>query len=63
MGLAWYQAPHLGKKEKQSASEVNREVVTARLASLADIFPTGPRFLPFSHTAEPGPRPGWGEEE
>ena len=29
---------------------------TARLASLADIFPTRPRFLPFSSTAEPGPR-------
>ena len=29
---------------------------TPRLASFADIFPIWPRFLPFSPTAEPGPR-------
>ena len=29
---------------------------TSRLASIAVIFPVCPRFLPFSHTAEPGPR-------
>ena len=28
----------------------------AGLASLADIFPIWPRFLPFSPTAEPGPK-------
>ena len=29
---------------------------TARLALLADIYPIWPHFLPFSPTAEPGPR-------
>ena len=29
---------------------------TSRLASIAVIFPVCPRFLLFSHTAEPGPR-------
>ena len=50
-------------KGEKSASEASREVVTARLASPADIFPIRPGFLPFSPTAEPGPRQGWGEEE
>ena len=62
MGLASYQAPHRVKGEK-SASEASREVVTARLASPADIFPIRPRFLSFFPTVEPGPRQGWGEEE
>ena len=30
----------------------------ALLASLADIFPSSPRFLLFSPNAEPGPRLG-----
>ena len=30
----------------------------AQLASLADIFPSSPRFLPFPPNAEPGPRLG-----
>ena len=49
----------LRKKRKKSASEAIREVVsqtTAELASLADIFPIWLRFLPYSPTAEPGPR-------
>ena len=50
-------------KGEKSASEASREVVTARLASPADIFPIRPRFLPFFPTAEPGPGQGWGEEE
>ena len=69
--LAYDQAPQWGKRRKKSASEASWEVVwggenvapafpppqaTARLASFADIFPIWPRFLPFSPTAEPGPR-------
>ena len=69
--LAWDQAPPWGKRRKKLASEASREEVwggenvappfpppkaTPRLASFADIFPIWPRFLPFSPTAEPGPR-------
>ena len=69
--LAWDQAPSWGKRRKKWASEASREVVwggkrvappfpppqvTPRLISFADIFPFWPRFLPFSPTAEPGPR-------
>ena len=50
-------------KGEKSASEASREVVTARLASPANIFAIRPRFLPFFPTAESGPRQGWGEEE
>ena len=66
VSLAWDQAPQWGKRRKKSASEATREAVwggkrvappfplpqvTPRLAS--SIWP---RFLPFSPTAEPGPR-------
>ena len=50
-------------REKKSPREASREVVTVQLASPANIFPIRPRFLPFSPTAEPGPRQGWDEEE
>ena len=35
-------------KKKKSASEAGREVYTARLAWLADIFSIWPRFLPIA---------------
>ena len=69
--LAWDQAPQWEKRRKKSASEESREAVwggenvapaftppqvTPRLASFVDIFPIWPCFLPFSPTAEPGPR-------
>ena len=54
MDLAWDQAPHCGKKEKKSAlakkksaSEASRGWRTARLASLADIFPYLTSFFAF----------------
>ena len=44
--LAWDQAPHCGENGKKSALAKKKN--RARLASLADIFPIWPRFLPFS---------------
>ena len=63
--VIWDQAPHWGKKKKnRRAKRAERPVwgrervaffllpqATARLPSLADIFPIWPRFLPSSPTA------------
>ena len=65
------QAPHWGeKKQNRRAKRAERcnlrrgkggaalppPQSTAGLTSLADIFPIWTRFLPFSLTAEPGPK-------
>lgn len=55
--LAWDQALYCGKKEKKwCAKPFPPPQNTTGLASLADVFPILPRFLPFSTTVEPGPR-------
>ena len=58
--LAWAKK----KKKKNGGRSQPRGILgrgkgrqaTARLASLADIFSIWPRFFPFPHTAEPGPK-------
>ena len=45
-----------GKRVAEALLHLPPPQATSRLASLADIFPRRPRFLPFSSTAEPGPR-------
>ena len=45
-----------GKRVAEDPLHLPPPQATARLASLADIFPIRPSFLSFSSTAEPGPR-------
>ena len=55
---AWAKKKKIGERSQPRAilGRGKGRQATARLASLADIFSISPRFSPFSHTAEPGPK-------
>ena len=59
--LRWYLKMSWMKKQHRRAKQADRNSgeATAQVASLADIFLIWARFLPFSPTAEPGPRVCW----